>query len=97
MDVIQEVVIEEVETSGEEVRPEKLKINDSFRPARLQVLDHVKINIDPDTPISTIKNVVMSSQSEPTFSKVELRKAEKKLRKAFIEFYHQLLLLKSYR
>lgn len=83
---------EEVET-----RPEKLKINDGFRPSPLQVLDHVKINVDPDTPISTIKNVVMSSQSEPTFSKVELRKAEKKLRKAFIEFYHQLLLLKRYR
>lgn len=89
-------VIQEVETSGEEVRAEKEKINDSFRPAPLQVLDHVKINIDPDTPVSTIKNIVMSSKSEPSFSKVELRKAEKKLPKAFIEFYHQLLLLKSY-
>ncbi|KAH6761876.1 hypothetical protein C2S52_019309 [Perilla frutescens var. hirtella] len=93
-------VIQEVGVSGEgeeEVRDVKEKNDaESFRPSPLQVLDHVKINVHPDTPVSTIKNVVMSSKTEPSFNKVELRKAEKKLRKAFIEFYQQLRLLKSY-
>ncbi|XP_042060255.1 phosphate transporter PHO1 homolog 9-like isoform X2 [Salvia splendens] len=88
MDVIQEVEMGEAE--------EKTKILEGLRPARLQVLEHVKINVDPDTPVSTLKNVVMSSKLELSFSKDELRRAEKKMRKAFIEFHQQLRLLKSY-
>ena len=89
MDVIQEVEMDEAE--------EKTKILEGSRPARLQVLEHVKINVDPDTPVSTLKNVVMSSKMKLSFSKDELRRAEKKMRKAFIEFHQQLRLLKSYR
>ncbi|KAL3629397.1 hypothetical protein CASFOL_026619 [Castilleja foliolosa] len=66
------------------------------RPAPLEVLDHVKINVDPDTPVSTLRNVIKSSKIDLSFSKDELRKAEDKLRQAFIEFYRQLRLLKSY-
>ncbi|KAL3622581.1 hypothetical protein CASFOL_033992 [Castilleja foliolosa] len=66
------------------------------RPAPLEVLDHVKINVDPDTPVSTLTNVIKSSKIDLSFSKDELRKAEDKLRQAFIEFYRQLRLLKSY-
>ncbi|XP_057768662.1 phosphate transporter PHO1 homolog 9-like [Salvia miltiorrhiza] len=69
---------------------------ESLRPAPLQLLEHVKINVDPDTPVSTLKNVVMSSKLELSFSKDELRRAEKKMRKAFVEFHQQLRLLKSY-
>ncbi|KAG6420945.1 hypothetical protein SASPL_117491 [Salvia splendens] len=85
MDVIQEVEDEE-----------KTKDLEGLRPARLQVLEHVKINVDPDTPVSTLKNVIMSSKLELSFSKDELKRAEKKMRKAFIEFHQQLRLLKSY-
>lgn len=86
-------VIQEVERSGEGDVREK-NGGESFRPAPLHVLDNVKINVDPETPVST---KVTSSKSELTFRNNELRKAEKKLRKAFIEFHGQLRLLKSFR
>ncbi|CAA3017423.1 phosphate transporter PHO1 homolog 9-like [Olea europaea subsp. europaea] len=92
MDVIQEI---EMGTCEDEKKTEK-KDSNGFRPPSLQVLDHVKINVEPDTPVSTLKNVIMSSKSDLSFSKDELRKAEEKLRQAFIEFYRKLRLLKSY-
>ncbi|CAA0828401.1 Phosphate transporter PHO1 homolog 9 [Striga hermonthica] len=88
-------VIHEVEMTTDEANKKK-KDNMEFKPASLNVLDHVKINVDPESPVSTMKNIIMSSKSELSFSKEELRKAEEKLRKAFIEFYQQLRLLKSY-
>lgn len=91
MDVIQEV-------EDEQMRAEKNKIDPKgFRPAPVEVLNHVKINVDPNTPVSTLRNVIGSSKLDPSFSKDELRKAEGKLQKAFMEFYQQLRLLKSYR
>lgn len=91
-------VIQEVETSGEGDATEK-NGGESYRPAPLQILDNVEINIDPETPVSTLENVVISTstRSEPTFRKDGLLKAEKKLRKAFVEFHGQLRLLKSFR
>ena len=67
-----------------------------FRPAPLDVLDHVKVNVEPETPISTLKGVIRSSKSDLSFSRQELRKAEEKITKAFVEFYRKLRLLKSY-
>ncbi|KAI3452277.1 hypothetical protein Pfo_008942 [Paulownia fortunei] len=98
MDVIQEVEMSTESTSGgEQVRAEKNKKDaKGFRPASLEILDHVKLNVDPDTPVSTLRNVIKSSKSDLSFSKEELRKAEEKLRQAFIQFYQQLRLLKSY-
>ncbi|PIN04430.1 hypothetical protein CDL12_23034 [Handroanthus impetiginosus] len=87
MDTIQEV---EMKTQG---TPANAK---SFRPASIEVLDHVKINVDPETPISTLRNIITSSKSEPSFTKGELRKAEEKLQTALMGFYKQLLLLKGY-
>ncbi|KAG8384674.1 hypothetical protein BUALT_Bualt04G0142600 [Buddleja alternifolia] len=84
-------VIQEVEMSSEGSMHAK-----SFTPASLDVLDHVKINVEPDKPVSTLRNVIKSSKSDLSFSKNELRKAEEKLRLAFMEFYRQLRLLKSY-
>lgn len=71
---------------------------EGFRPASLEILDHVNINMTtPETPVSTIKGLLMSSKSDQSFSKKELRKAENQLSTALKEFYHKLRLLKSYR
>lgn len=64
----------------------------------LEILDHVKINNTLESPISTIKGVFKDSkEDELSFNREELKKAEEKLRVAFIEFYHKLHLLKHYR
>lgn len=95
LDAIQEV---EMSSEGEEVMRAKKNKRDMsrFRPASLDVLDHVKINVEPDTPVSTLRNMIGNSKSDLSFSKDELSKAEEKLRQAFTEFYQQLRLLKSY-
>lgn len=98
MDAVQEVQMSSGGTSGDEqTRTEtQNKIASRFRPASLDVLGQVMINVDPETPVSTLRNVIMSSKSDLSFSKEELRKVEEKLRQAFVEFYQQLRLLKSY-
>ncbi|KAL0013987.1 hypothetical protein SO802_001056 [Lithocarpus litseifolius] len=67
-----------------------------FRPASLDILNHVKINVTPETPVSTLKGILMSSNSDFSFIRKELRKAEQRMTQAFIEFYQKLRLLKSY-
>lgn len=98
LDAIQEVEMSSEGSYGdEEVRAKKNKNNmNGYRPASLEVLDHVKINVEPDTPVSTLKNMIGNTTSDLSFSKEELSRAEEKLRKAFTEFYQQLRLLKSY-
>ncbi|KAH1092224.1 hypothetical protein J1N35_019481 [Gossypium stocksii] len=87
-------VIQETEMSNEE---EMKEIDDRhFRPAPLDVLDHVKINVELETPIATLRSVIKSSKSDLSFSKQELRTAEEKITQAFVEFYGKLRLLKSY-
>ncbi|XP_057769552.1 phosphate transporter PHO1 homolog 9 [Salvia miltiorrhiza] len=93
LDAIQEVEMSSEGDGGEEARAKR---NRNFRPASLEVLDHVKINVEPDTPVSTLRNMIGNSKSDLSFSKVELSRAEEKLRQAFTEFYQQLRLLKSY-
>ncbi|KAL1202615.1 Phosphate transporter PHO1-like protein [Cardamine amara subsp. amara] len=67
------------------------------RPAPIDVLDRVKINNTKETPRSTIKGVLqVSKQNELKFSRDNLMKVEERLRRAFIEFYQKLRLLKSY-
>lgn len=99
-------VIQEVEMSSEEIvedestsgKRDTTKMNPmGFRPAPVGILDNVKINIEPATPISTLKNVIKSSKSDLSFSRQELRKAEEQIRMAFVEFYQKLRLLKNYR
>ncbi|GMI79806.1 hypothetical protein like AT3G29060 [Hibiscus trionum] len=84
MDVIQEV--------------EEMKETDDrhFRPAPLDVLDHVKINVELETPISILRSVIKSSKSDLSFGRQELRTAEEKISQAFVEFHRKLRLLKSY-
>ncbi|KAK7295400.1 hypothetical protein RJT34_18307 [Clitoria ternatea] len=85
-------VIHEVEMSNGSENYEE-----GFRPASLEILDHVKINMNtPETPLSTIKGLLLSSKSDQSFSKKELRKAEEQISIALKEFYHKLRLLKSY-
>lgn len=68
------------------------------RPAPLEILNHVKFNTAQETPRSTIKGFLnLPNQTDLKFSKANLKKAEEQLKKAFIEFYHKLRLLKSYR
>ena len=68
------------------------------RPAPLEILDRVTLNKPVETPRSTIKGILnVPIQTELKFSKENLNKAEDQLRRAFIEFYHKLRLLKSYR
>lgn len=67
-----------------------------YAPTSLEVLDHVKVNVEPETPVSTLQSILMSSKSSLSFSREELRKVEEQMRQAFIEFYQKLRLLKSY-
>ena len=69
----------------------------AFRPPPLEVLDHVKINVDNSTPVSTVKNIILCTKPDLSYSTEELRKAEEIMSRAFIEFYQKLRLLKSYR
>ncbi|KAI9169733.1 hypothetical protein LWI28_016846 [Acer negundo] len=67
------------------------------RPAPLDVLDHVSINNTLETPRSTIKTVLkVPPQTELKFNRENLKKVEDQLKRAFIEFYQKLRLLKNY-
>ncbi|XP_073130692.1 phosphate transporter PHO1 homolog 9-like [Henckelia pumila] len=60
--------------------------------------DHVKINIEPNGLLAALKRVIKSTKkSDLAFSIEDLRRAEEKLRRAFVEYYRQLGLLKRYR
>ncbi|KAF6171810.1 hypothetical protein GIB67_007331 [Kingdonia uniflora] len=62
-----------------------------------QVLRHVKINIQPETPWLTLKGLITDVNTKSlSFSKEELRDAEEQLKIVFIEFHQKLRLLKSY-
>lgn len=64
----------------------------------LEILEHVKVDNVPQSPISTIKKAFTdSSDNELSFSKEELRKVKEQLRLVFVEFYQKLLHLKDYR
>ncbi|BFG26647.1 hypothetical protein CerSpe_129210 [Prunus speciosa] len=101
MDVIPEVEMSnEGEMEDEERGSEESKTSDQnikgFKPPSLEILDHVKINVTPETPVSTVKGILKSSKPDLSFSKKELRKAEEQMTEAFNEFYQKLRLIKSY-
>lgn len=59
---------------------------------------HVTINVEPETPVSSVKKGILKTLNLETSSgKAELRKAEVKMTEAFVTFHHKLRLLKSYR
>lgn len=72
-------------------------VNQELKPISLELLPQVRIKVQPETPISTLKCMVMSSTSQLSYNKTELRKAEELLTRALIEFYQKLQLLQGYR
>ncbi|KAF2290112.1 hypothetical protein GH714_002657 [Hevea brasiliensis] len=67
------------------------------RPAPLEILNHVKMNNTLETPRSTIKGFLKVPQkTELKFTRENLRRVEEQLKRAFVEFYQKLRLLKSY-
>ncbi|XP_010258279.1 PREDICTED: phosphate transporter PHO1 homolog 3-like isoform X2 [Nelumbo nucifera] len=79
---------------GRETQPNSIKV---ARPAPLEVLNRVKINNTLETPRSTLRGVLKASKgTELNFRKKDLKKVEEQLKRAFVEFYQKLRLLKSY-
>ncbi|CAN1187783.1 Phosphate transporter PHO1 homolog 5 [Linum perenne] len=67
------------------------------RPAPLQVLHNVQMNNTKETPRSTIKGFLkVPNHTELRFTRENLRRVEEQLKRAFVEFYQKLRLLKSY-
>ncbi|KAL0685643.1 hypothetical protein Bca4012_052491 [Brassica carinata] len=64
-----------------------------FKPAPVEMLDHIKLKIEPETPLSMLKCMIMGLSSEQTFSKPELKRAEELMDRAFVEFYQKLSFL----
>ncbi|KAK8687019.1 hypothetical protein V6N13_085852 [Hibiscus sabdariffa] len=92
MDVIQEVEMDSEGISGEEMK----KAERHFRPAPLNVLDHVKINVERETPVSILRSVIKSSKSDLLFDKQELRTAEEKISEAFLNQLAFSKIMKKY-
>ncbi|CAL1360355.1 unnamed protein product [Linum trigynum] len=82
----------------EEEKPKKKSNNiNAVRPSQLEVLDRVKMNNTSETPRSTIKGFLqIPGHKELKFTRENLRKVEEQLKRAFVEFYQKLRLLKSY-
>ncbi|KAF7123280.1 hypothetical protein RHSIM_Rhsim12G0132600 [Rhododendron simsii] len=69
----------------------------AIRPAPLEILNRVKMNNTVETPRSTIKAILsIPRQEEMKFSRDNLKKVEEQLKRAFVEFFHKLLLLKNF-
>ena len=80
------------------VQEQRLKNVKGTRPAPLEILSHVKMNNTLETPCSTIKGFLnYPVQTELNFTRENLRKVEDQLKRAFVEFYQKLRLLKNYR
>ncbi|GMP58670.1 hypothetical protein CsSME_00022256 [Camellia sinensis var. sinensis] len=87
--------IKTIKQNGKEHK--KLKNLRGSRPTPLEILSHVKMNNNPETPCSTIKSFLsVHDSNEIKFSREYLKKVESQLKRAFVEFYHKLRLLKSY-
>ncbi|KAM1300059.1 hypothetical protein PS1_011447 [Malus domestica] len=97
----------EPSTGGSEVNPNHVKNSSSDgrellktytqKEDPMEVLEHVRITNTLESPISTIKGVFKDSREEElSFDNEELKRVEERLRAAFIQFYHQLQLLKHY-
>ncbi|KAI3944934.1 hypothetical protein MKW92_003561 [Papaver armeniacum] len=90
---------EDLEDSNKGVDVDKIDgANDNFKPAPLEILEHVKINNEPETPKSTIKAMLHkdSKETKLKFNRKQLKKAEEQLKQVFIEFHRKLRQLKRY-
>eukprot|EP00261_Vitis_vinifera_P015482 XP_003635556.1 PREDICTED: phosphate transporter PHO1 homolog 3 [Vitis vinifera] len=89
-------VKEKIQTTNHSILKEKPNSIRATRPAPLQILNRVKINNTVETPRSTIKGFLNPQPTALNFTRENLERVERKLKQAFIEFYHKLRLLKSY-
>ncbi|KAF6174250.1 hypothetical protein GIB67_033782 [Kingdonia uniflora] len=79
------------------VHVEKPRNIKGIRPAPLEVLNRVKYNNTLETPRSTLKGILkVNKNNNLNFRTKDLKKVEDQLKRAFIEFYQKLRLLKSY-
>ncbi|KAF6148143.1 hypothetical protein GIB67_011918 [Kingdonia uniflora] len=77
-----------------EEKPINVKPN---RPSPIEVLNRVRIHKTNETPRSTIKGMLnVEKDKHLDFGKDNLTKVEEQLKRAFIEFYQKLRLLKNY-
>lgn len=89
-------IVPEVTISSSNITSNKFNI--TGKPASLEILNRVTFNKSTDTPLPTIKGVLnVPIQTDLKFSPENLSKIEDQLRRAFIEFYNKLRLLKSFR
>ncbi|KAI3943340.1 hypothetical protein MKW92_038910 [Papaver armeniacum] len=72
--------------------------NNNFKPAPLEILEHVKINNELETPRSTIKAMLLKDKKDKKlqFNRKQLKKGEEQLKQVFIEFHWKLRQLKRY-
>ncbi|KAI7750445.1 hypothetical protein M8C21_004698, partial [Ambrosia artemisiifolia] len=87
------IPLEVIQEDKQEKRTEAAK---GYKMASLDVLNYVKINAAPETPVSTVKNVFKGLNFDLRFNKSEFKVAEEKLKQAFIEFHEKLRFLKNY-
>ncbi|KAJ0754392.1 putative SPX domain-containing protein [Helianthus annuus] len=85
-----------LEVIHEDQQPKRREVAKGYQMASLEVLNHVKVNVAPETPITTMKNVFKSLNPNLHFNKSEVKVAEEKLKQAFIEFHEKLRFLKNY-
>ncbi|KAM3695813.1 hypothetical protein ACJW31_07G162700 [Castanea mollissima] len=79
------------------VHEQRIENMKGTRPTPLEILSHVKMNNTLETPRSTIKGFLnYPVQTELNFTSKNLRKVEDQLKRAFVEFYQKLRLLKNY-
>ncbi|XP_075658494.1 phosphate transporter PHO1 homolog 3-like isoform X4 [Castanea sativa] len=87
----------ENEIVNQMVHEQRIKNMKGTRPTPLEILSHVKMNNTLETPRSTIKGFLnYPVQTELNFTSKNLRKVEDQLKRAFVEFYQKLRLLKNY-
>ncbi|XP_010478931.1 PREDICTED: phosphate transporter PHO1 homolog 8-like isoform X2 [Camelina sativa] len=84
------IKIEENGSSGGDSTKERV-------PEALSVLDHIRLNKNQETPLSTIRNVLkLPNQEELKFTRENLKKIEERLKDVFVDFYRKLRHLKNY-
>lgn len=88
---------DEIKIVNEKVQVQMPKNTRATRPAPLEVLNRVRMNNTQETPRSTIKGFLnYPVQTELNFTRENLKKVEDQLKRAFVEFYQKLRLLKNY-
>ncbi|KAF9624823.1 hypothetical protein IFM89_014208, partial [Coptis chinensis] len=110
MDAIQEIEQSQEEDSCEDtsvgdtkpindnsVYEEKPEFRKATRPAPLEILNRVKLNNTLETPRSTLEGILKINKNQGlNFRKEDLQRVEEQLKRAFVEFYQKLRVLKSY-